>query len=472
MVMNPAQAADRGADMLKQQRADRIQLDPVRLYWKGRQPPPAVIPRDAPREVKEMARISRVNVIDIVVEAITQGLFVDSVLGETDAPEIAAAWQAWTRNGMARRQTGLHRASTAYGVAYTIVTPGSPVPVIRTVSPRMLTALYGDDDMWPEYAFESRGSGRYRLYDETHGYRLRAATSSDRLEFVDQFEHGRGVTPVVRHTDAVDLDADEDAEPDSLLSADLTGTQTNIVVGQVAPLIPLQDQINMTSFSIKVAEWYAAFRQRYIIGWTGSAEKRMAAAASQLWTFDEDPENVKIGEFQQTDLRGYLDSRADMMRFSATLSQTPVHELTGQLVNLSAEALAAAEIGRDRKVSERETGHGESHLQTLALVADYLGMTWPDGVTVRWRDTSARAFAAVVDGLGKLAQMLQVPPQELWEMVPGVTRDVVTRWRQAAEEGDALDRLVTTLDRQAGGTGTGGERTSPGGIILPPGAAV
>jgi hypothetical protein len=478
MAMTESQAIDRAVQLRKQQEEERADLDPIRLYWTSRQALPGVIPRDAPREVREMARISRVNVIAIVVEAITQGLFVDAVRGpestvnDTDPNgPIAAAWRAWGLNSMASRQTGLHRAATAYGTAYTIVTPGQPVPVMRCVSPRMLTAAYGDDDLWPVDALESRGAGRYRLYDDTSVYRLVSKGVGEGFDFDGDNEHGAGVCPVIRHRDSIDLDADDDAEPSGLIGGEFGSgaSQTRIVIGQVAPLIPLQDQINLTSFSIKVAEWYAAFRQRYLVGWTGTAEQRMAAAASQLWTFDADPESLKVGEFGQTDLTGYLASRADMMRFAATLSQTPVHELTGQLVNLSAEALAAAEIGRDRKVNERETGHGESHLQTLGLVAQYMGMDWPDGSTLSWRDTSARAFAAVVDGLGKLAQMLNVPARELWSMVPGVTKEIVDRWRAAAEEGDMLDRLVGDLDRQARGGDPGGERRSPGGIILPPG---
>ena len=43
-----------------------------------------------------------------------------------------------------------------YGIAYMVVLPGDPQPVIRPVSPRRLTALYADDvdDPWPEYAVE------------------------------------------------------------------------------------------------------------------------------------------------------------------------------------------------------------------------------------------------------------------------------------------------------------------------------
>jgi hypothetical protein len=231
--------------------------------------------------------------------------------------------------------------------------------------------------------------------------------------------------------------------------------------------------MNLTSFSLKAAEWYSAFRQRWVIGWKGSSTEQMQAAASQMWTFDEDPDRMRIGEFAQTDLRGYLESRQETAKFAATLSQTPVHELIGELVNLSAEALAAAEIGRDRMVDERKIGQGESHEQSLRLACAYEGLVLPQDAEVIYKDTSARAFGAVVDGLGKIAQMLQVPPQELWSRIPGATKQDVDRWKTAFAEGDSIAQLNTLLDSQAGGGApSGGERRSPGGIIIPPGAGI
>lgn len=475
MVLSRDDAERFGKELLDIQTAERAELDVVRQYQTSKQPLPAIIPAAAPSEVHVMARTSRVPVIAIVVESITQGLFVDGIRPDADTPgsEEAAkrAWDIWTRNGMDSRQTGLVRATTAYGTGYNVVLPGSPVPLIRSASPRQLTALYGDDDVWPVRALQRMPrSGRFRLYDNEAVYDM--VREDDGLTAVgNPREHRAGVCPVVRFLDAVDLDRDDEVEGAGLAGGRIT-PPTSIVAGQVAPLIDLQDQINLTSFALKAAEWYSAFRQRWIVGWTGSATDKQKAGASQLWTFDEDPTQLQIGEFQQTELRGYLDSRAEAMKFAATLSQTPVHELTGQLVNLSAEALAAAEIGRDRKVDERKTVQGEAHEQTLQLAARLAGFVLPESVEVIWRDTSARAFAAVVDGLGKLATMLGVPPSELWDRIPGVTKQDVDRFRKAAEEGDSIGQLTAALDRQAGGGAPGTERTTAGGIILPRGVTV
>lgn len=448
MALNDSEAVEKARLLKGYYQAERRRLDTVRRYWKGRQGLPAVIPNNSPREVKAMARMARVNICPIVVDSLAQATFVDGFRGKSEA-EDHAVWEAWQANKWDARQTGIHRATFAYGAAYAVVLPGDPVPVMRGVSPRNMTAVYGDDPDWPEYALEHRGGGLWRLYDRTHVYHLRKNRRTSEFDFVSSEQHGAGVTPVVRYLDEHDLDADLDVSGDGTAAAYMGGAD-DPMHGQVAPLMSLQDQIDLTTFSLLVAQWYSAFRQRYAIGWVPEDEaERMKASASQLWTFDEDPSEMQLGEFDQTNLDGYIKSREASLRHVATLSQTPVHELIGELVNLSAEALAAAEAGHDRKVGERKTNLGESHEQTFWLVGRFMDVELPDSSQVVWRDTSARAFAATVDGLGKLATLLGIPRQELWERIPGVTKQDVDRWKAAAESGDPFTNLTDLLGRQA-----------------------
>lgn len=445
MPLTPGRAVEQARILKGYHDAERAQLNTLRQYWKGRQALPAVIPGTAPREVRTMARIARVNVCSIVVDTLAQSTFVEGYRAGRDADDLGV-WDVWQANKMDARQTGIHRAAFAYGAAYAVVLPGQPLPVIRGVSPRSMTAVYGEDPDWPIWAFERVDNhGSWRLYDDEAVYFL--GFEDDTFTFIEAREHGMGVTPVVRYLDESDLDAEDDIGPDPTIF----GSAAVPVGGQVSPLIPLQDQIDLTTFNLLVSQHYNGFRQRYIIGWVAESESQlMKASASQVWTFDEDANEMKVGEFEETNLDGYIKSREASLRHAATLSQTPVHELIGELVNLSAEALAAAEAGRDRKVDERKTLLGESHEQMMGLVARLINVDVPDNAQVVWRDTSARSFAATVDALGKLSQMLGIPPQELWEKVPGSTQQDVERWKAAAQNGDAFAQLTQMLDRQAG----------------------
>lgn len=462
-MLSPKQAADQVEILRSTHDAERSQLNEIRRYWKGRQPLPTVIPQDAPQQVKRMARIARVNVCPVIIDSLAQSTFVDGFRGGGIPESLQSQlddpiWKAWQANKMDARQTGLHRSTFAYRAAYTIVLPGDPYPVIRTVSPRQLTAFYADDPDWPMWALERAGNGLWKLYDEQAVYYVSEKTENvgGMQQAVFTFVEARaydgdtgGVVPVIRYLDEDDLDAEDEVD-------DLSGANRPCG-GQIAPMMSLQDQIDLTTFGLLVAQWYQAFKQRYVIGWVPESESQaMRMGASRIMYF-EDPasdsgagtgDGVKVGEFAQTDLGGYIESREAVLKYAATLSQTPVHELVGDLVNLSAEALAAAEAGHDAKVAERQTLLGESHEQTLRLVGRLMKQPVADDAEVIWRDTSARTFAATIDGLGKLATMLNVPAPELWEKIPGVTQQDVQRWKAEAQTGNAFAQLQSLLEKQ------------------------
>lgn len=460
-ILSARDAVNQVKELRDYHETERSQLDIIRRYWKGRQPVPAVIEDEAPQVVRIMARIARVNVCPIVVDSLAQSMFVDGFRTPTTADEQdSKIWKAWQRNKMDARQTGLHRAACGYGASYTVVMPGSPLPVIRCVSPRNMTAMYGEDPDWPMWALERGtsapdGSRLWKLYDNIAVYlvsetqRPTADGVKTTYSFVQADEHGQAETPVVRYLDEDDLDCDDEVGSSGVAVEGWTDVPAR---GQIAPLMAIQDQIDMTTFDLLVAQHYGAFRQRYVLGWIADSEaQKFTAAASRLWTFENEEgggDGLKVGEFDQTDVSGYLKSRDASLRHAATLSQTPVHELVGDLVNLSAEALAAAESGHERKVGERKTLLGESHEQTLRLVGALVNETVPDDAQVIWRDTSARTFAATVDGLGKLASLLQIPPEFLWEKIPGVTQQDVEQWKAARSSGDSFQQLAELLNRQ------------------------
>lgn len=485
---------------------ERQDLDVLRRYATGQQALPLVVPRDAPAEVRELARIARINLIAIVLNSLVQSLYVDNIR-VTDSPSPAAntppgtdlvpagssdpdepirpVWKTWQANRLDRGQGGLYRTVFQYGYGYNVVMPGVPTPVVRAVSPRRMHALYDPDEPdYPVMAIEWLKGGRnnrYRLYAVdssgdvgvyTLGYNPEKKTLGliRDPQVIEQIDY----VPVIKYLPFEDLDSDDEPIPFRAVGSAQNTTTAVMTAGEVAPLMTLQDQVDVSSFALKGAEWYSAFRQRWVKGWVPeNRTMKMKSAASQLWTFEEHPDDIELGEFNQTELSGMLASREAVLKYAATLSETPVHELIGELVNLSAEALAAAEAGRDRKVELAKTSLGESHEQLAQTIGDLIGIEVPDDIEVVWRDTSARAFGAIIDGLGKVAQMLNVPPQMLWDRIPGATRQDVERWKAAAAEGDSLGQLTSLLNSQASpppaGATVPGETRTQSGLILPRG---
>lgn len=401
--------------------------------------------RNTPPEIRRLADISRVPLMKFVIASTTQVMYVDGFQAPRSEDQ-EDPWTTWQLNHMDARQIGVHRAANTYGVTYLVVRPPGgreESAVMRGVSPRKMTAAYGIDSEWPELALEeyrgpNDGYRHFLLYDARSIFMVKVpkdktdATKSE-LEG-EQKVHGLGVCPVVRFLSEIDDDG--------------------CIEGDVEPLMTLQDQVNVTTFGLLVTQHFGAFPQRWITGFMpgpakdehddGSEEdleaaQREAIAATQAETqFFDDPD-VKVGQYQQADLTGYLNSRDSAERLLATVSQTPAHDLLGQLVNLSAEALAAAEASKMRKVTERQTSYGESWEQALALAGRIDGQTVDPMAEVRWRNTETRSFASVVDALGKMATMLNIPVEQLWELVPDVTQQQIDRWREAAADAPAPD---------------------------------
>ena len=381
---------------------------------------------------------------------------------DTIAEENNPVWDCFIQNGLVSGQHGLHRSVAKYGLGYMLVLPGSrsgdtDCAMMRPYSPRRMTAMYQDyvNDDYPQYALEFYSiitpKGAYNvvvLYDDTNIYTMMGDASTTNLTVVSpgvpgyEFlpssaipgKHGMGVCPVVRFRHEIDLDGELD------------------VAGEVEPLIPVQDQINTITYHLMMAAQYAAFRQRWVSGMVtqdeyGRQRAPFRPGVDRLWVAD-DP-TTKFGEFSATDLTPYLKSREESMKHLAITSQVPPYHMLGLVANLSAEALAAARDGLDRKIDELEAVLTHPWLQAFQLSGHADGnekaaKDW--GAQVVWRDSSARAFSSTVDGLGKMSQMLGVPPTELWEKIPGVSAAEVSRWKQYAQRPGFLEQLNDALE--------------------------
>src|SRR5690606_37791159 len=80
---------------------------------------------------------------------------------------------------------------------------------------------------------------------------------------------------------------------------------------------------------------------------------------ARRWLFFED-EKADVKSLDATPLEGYIRSLDMSIRHMAAITQTPPHYLLGEIANLSAEALQAAETSLLRKVEEYRKSFGES----------------------------------------------------------------------------------------------------------------
>ncbi len=406
-------------------------------------------PRSSTREYKELAARSQTPWGGLVVTSVAQALYVEGYRA-ADAPEDAEAWGWWQANGLDSRQIAFHRAALAYGHCYATVLPGedafgTAMPAIRGHSPRRMLAFYREPefDEWPEYALHAEPvrlvgwkGWHIKLYDDEVVHRLELSTDSERFTYIEFEKHGLGLCPVVRYANQLDLEGR--------------------MPGEVEPFIPLFARIDQTTFDRLVVQRFSSWVVRTIAGMAKpdtpeeEAAKRLLLRVEDLLVA-EDPD-TKFGSLPATPLSGFIEACEADIKVLAAVSQTPAHEMLGQLANLSAEALAAARASLTAKVEERKHSLGESHEQTLRLSAHVMGDR--DGARdrssqVRWADTEIRSLAQAADALGKIAQMLGVPVEVLWEKIPGWTQQDVERAKALAAEGDSISSLARLLDSQA-----------------------
>lgn len=398
-----------------------------------------------------IASRSQSNYLPLILDIYSQAMKVDDYLS-SKTKSTASPWQWWQRNRLGAKQTGVHRSALHYGTSYATVLPSmSPGDntvgaFIRGVSPRQMTAMYGEpmewaptaggpvDDDWPIMALEVHGS-MIRLYDEESvhfigiknfprsamGWADPVYLKSDNFEYIEARAHGVGVCPIVRFRDRFLLDGEEQ-------------------FGIIEPLLIIQSRIDETVYEMLTSQYWAAFMQRYVMGWLpeNEAQAFKQSAADTMFFKEKD---VKVGQFDATPLSPYIDSKRSALQDLAAIGQVPAQQLgTDGISNIADATLASLESGKDRKSDEISTSFGESWEQALRTAAHITGDTEAAsdfGAEVKWQDKSARAFAQAVDGLGKIAQMLDVPPEALWEDVPGWTKEKVDRIRAIAAARDA-----------------------------------
>lgn len=456
--MNREQALQAARMIIQDQRAQEApRLDRIAHALKPAhmRDPSVELPKEAIPVMRNLARKSQTNLLPLVLDTFAQVLQADGYTTTTDGvARNAAPWaKYWQPNGLDARQTGVYRSAMQNGAAYVTVLPGRPGPVIRGVSARQMTALYGDpvEDEWPMMALRVDGQ-MVRLYDEENvyffgvenqprsGLGASAPLFTGRLDYIETRAHGVGHCPVVRFRDRMLLEGEEQ-------------------FGIIEPLMSIQQRIDETTFGLMIAQFFSAFKQRYIIGWVPKSEREtLEASASSIWTFD-DPE-VKIGELSETDLTRYLTSKDSAIGDMAAIAQVPAQSLGTQgISNVSGDVLAALQDGKDRKADEMRTSFGESWEQALRAAAAIDGdaeSASDFSAEIRWKNTSARSLGQTIDALVKMVTSLGVPEDVARAWIPGWTQQMEAdtgRGVQAASP-DAevsFEDLMASFERQGRG---------------------
>jgi hypothetical protein len=186
-------------------------------------------------------------------------------------------------------------------------------------------------------------------------------------------------------------------------------------------VISMQDAINKLANDMIVASEFQAFRQRVLTGVeipkdpeTGDPlpSQQIVSAISRLWAFEN--ENAKVWDLPQVDLKNYVAGIQELLHHVAGQTRTPPHYLLGQMINVSGEALAAAESGLVSRVTEKHTSFAVAWREVIRLATGT-----EDRIEVVWRNPERHSLSQLADGVSKLMATaeLGLPREEGWRML-------------------------------------------------------
>lgn len=458
---------------------DGDRLDRIDNYEQGLHDDP-YMPPNADDEYRLLAKRAISNWMPLLVNTPAQALYVDGFRpGSVDgAPRESSStspeWGHWQRSRLDARQAAIYKGALKFGHSFTLTERTRKGVMTKGLSALRTAALFEDpaNDETPYAALTvtawPRGEerGKARLFDQKSEYQVtfKSIDDLDSVRVGKPKRHGASECPVTRFAAAVDLEGR--------------------TVGVIEPMIALQNRINQTVFDLLVAQTYASFKVRYATGMAPPIRRDPETGEAILdengqpipvpinhnarrFLFAED-EDVKFGSLDETPLGGFIDSVDMSIRHLAAVSQTPPHHLLGQIANLSAEALNAAETALARKIAEFRAAFGEAWERVFRLAAELEGNSAGHedfSGEVIWRDMESRSLAQAADALGKLKEQLGIPERGLWPRVPGVTQTELEDWESMREADDAQLSLANALTRATGGADEPAAFTEPEVVV-------
>lgn len=418
-----------GAERLSWQ-ADRFRR--YQMYFDGEVPPPAMLNTAEREAFRQFLAEAGCNWAELVVVAVAERLQVTGFrFGGGNASE--AAWALWQGSGMDADAELVQTAALIGGVCPVLVQPDESNPTgveISPESPEQACVIY-------QPGTHRRRAAAYKAWAEDDLQTEYVITP----DWIATW-HGRHNRPEVEPNPAGLVTMVDVIPQPRLIGAPRS---------ELKPVLPIQDRINLTIFNRMVATDYGAFRQiwasglklaREIIteneetGETTTRPVRPFNVGPDRLLVNENPEG-RFGSFPESTLAGYLSAVEQDVNQLAAITQTPPHYLLGSMVNLSADAIKAAEAGLVSKVKRRALHIGEAWEEIMRIALGFVGdpAAADVGAECMWADFETRSESQLVDALQKMST-LGVPTTELWRRW-GASEQDIARWQQAAAEEQA-----------------------------------
>jgi hypothetical protein len=248
-------------------------------------------------------------------------------------------------------------------------------------------------------------------------------------------------------------------------------------LSDVAPVIPLQDAVNLLWAQLFTASDFAALPQRYILGADRPTMPVYDAAGKKTGEKEVDLKDLNLrrlfwvegegasaGSWPAANLEVYSAVIETAIGHLAAQTRTPQHYLIGKMANLSSDALIAAEVGLVKRTMEKQLWFGQALREVQRLVALAQGNTGKakayQAGKVLWADVESRSQSQLVAALVQL-KAIGWPFEDLARRY-GLTPDDVAQLLQMREREVEQDPILAMLGtKELGNSGIAGKTPDP-----------
>lgn len=436
---------------------ERHELNVLNAYDRGDHPLPTGHQR-ARQAYGKFQRQSRTNFVGLVSDAVMDRLGVDGFRAGGDEAD-AQAQEIWQANNMDAGILPVLRDALVMRRAYLCVGMDDP-GVMANGSGVLIT---GEDPRQVIHACEP-----------TNRNRVRAALKTWTDE-IDGLDHAVVYLPdgiyyyVGRRSSNYGSGPDEFGMQASKWTVDINEGVNGFAPNPTAPWVPIvpvinrpekdkmgfgefqdvtdvQDRINQGILDRLTTGAAQAFRQRWATGVAFKDEQGRQInpfdpGADLLWHVEAD--DAKFGDFAPTDIRPMIEAVKTDVEQMASVTRTPPYYLLGTMMNISGDALVAADTGATAKAEHRQKNFGESLEQMMKLSFGIVGREAPVNIETIWTDAERRNAARDADAAVK-KQQVGVPWRQNMEDL-GYSPAQIDRM----ETERARDRLQAQLTAQA-----------------------
>lgn len=398
------------------------------------------------RKFALMAGLATTNLTGLVVEATAERMEVEGFRFGDDPDSDKDAWRIWQESDFDAGSGEAITHALVYGRSFVSVDVG---PRLLCEDPRQVIVAYSSDGRRDKLA------ALKVFIDEWTGARFATLYTPDAVYRFQDTNPSSAANPAwaprqVTGSPAVTRNPLGEVPFFELRNRPLGRTRS-----EIANLVVPQQRLNQSVFNTDAVAEYGAFRQKWVTGIevprdpvTGKPVAPFQASVTNL--FVADGPDARFGDFNPTDLSGYLNLGREIAAHIARISRVPVTYFLTDVANLSADALALLVSGLVQKCKRRVRGYEPALEGAMRLAFKSIGDPRANQMSaeVRWATMETRSVAQDADAAVKLTSSDNpvITPQTAQEKYLGMSqteRDRDAAWRLENGAGADLAALFS-----------------------------